>query len=572
MWEAVTTRANAGASSLAGARRALSLAPAVAWSTVLAVVLLSPLYRSGYPLARDMVFTPRPHLSWSSVGLGSGAPRAVPVDALVALASSVLGGAVVSRVALLVPLVVAGAGVAALVGRARPLGATAAASLAVWNPYVVERLAMGDWSLLWAYAALPWIVLLARFARNGGTSAPVLIAVGFASITPTGGLLALLTATVCLWPDAPTGRRRWALVTVAALALQLPWIVPGIVGSAKATSDAAGVAAFAARPENGGGVLGSLLGGGGAWNADAVPPSRSGWLGVVALFVVVVAAFGWSRARTALGAATLTRLAWCAGIGVGLALASSLPGVDAVVRWAVRTIPGAGIVRDAQKWLMPYLVLVAVLFGCVVSRLVTRGPARLAVTALAVLTPILVLPDAAGTLRPVLDPVTYPRDWGWAATATGRGGAVLVLPFQPYRAFSWAPGRPVLDPAPRLLPGQVIVSDRLTVSGTTLGGEDRRAARIASILSARAPSSAALAREGIGWVLVEHGTPGHTPDIAGLRLARAGSDVSLYRVPGPVASVRPGTAQRVVVLVVDGLALLVLIGAAGTSVRRRAGC
>ena len=129
---------------------------------VLALWLLWPQHAGGYGLGHDMVFTPHQPLNADSVGLGSGSPRAVPLDALVALAGKLLGGMLTGRIALLAPLLAAGWGASRLLRLVHP-GASApavlaASSLAVWNPYLVERLALGQWALLWAYGALPWLV------------------------------------------------------------------------------------------------------------------------------------------------------------------------------------------------------------------------------------------------------------------------------------------------------------------------------------------------------------------------------------------------------------------------------
>src|SRR5699024_3506827 len=101
------------------------------------------------------------------------APRAVPQDVLVALLSSVVDGGAVVVAVIVLALWAAGAGASAMVaalvpasgratGRSRALafaGRYAAATLAVWNPYVAERLLQGHWSLLAGYAALPWLVV-----------------------------------------------------------------------------------------------------------------------------------------------------------------------------------------------------------------------------------------------------------------------------------------------------------------------------------------------------------------------------------------------------------------------------
>jgi len=194
---------------------------------------------------------------------------------------------------------------------------------------------------------------------------------------------------------------------------------------------------------------------------------------------------------------------------------------------------------------------------------------RVAVTAIALAGPVVLLPDATRAVRPTMEPAHYPADWSWARRTVGHGGDVAVVPFQSYRSFPWAPGRTVLDPAPRLLPGDVVVSDRLAVSGRVLRGEDGRARAVDAALGAGAALPDRLAAAGIGWVLVEHGTSGAVPDLSRLTLVRAGPDLTLYRVPGPIHHSDPATARIVVVLIGDTLALIILIGAGVSVLLRR---
>ncbi|HEY7047687.1 MAG TPA: hypothetical protein VH373_10745 [Jatrophihabitantaceae bacterium] len=517
-----------------------------------------------------MVFTPRQPLSSASVGLGSSSPRAVPLDAIVGGLSSVADGAVIGRIALAFPLLAAGIGAAWLVGRGRRLGALAASGLAVWNPYVVERLALGQWALLWAYAALPWVIGYATRVRRVGTGlAALLLWTAAASITPTGGLIAAVVGVVIALPGRGGDRRAGWWAAGGVVVLQLPWVVPSLVGSATVTSDPAGVAAFAARSEHAGGPLLSLAGTGGIWDAEVVPGSRDGPLAFVGLAVLVAAAVvGWPRLVQVLGRTSTLRLTACAVAGFVLAAAASVPGLSAVMRWAVRTVPGAGLLRDAQKWLMPYVVLVVLLGGAAVARLAVLAAWRVAVAAVALAGPLVLLPDAMRTLRPTMEPVHYPADWSWARHAVGHGGDLAVVPFQSYRRFAWAPGRTVLDPAPRLLPGDVVVSDRLAVSGRVLRGEDSRARAVAAALDAGEVAPTRLAAAGVGWVLVEQGTPGPVPDLRVLTLVRSGPDLTLYRVPGPIHDAQPSRARIVVVLGSDALAVILVLGAAGSVLLR----
>lgn len=551
-----------------------SLLLADCWVLALAVLLLWPQRLAGYGLGHDMVFTPHQPLTWQSFGLGSAAPRAVPLDALVALASRVLDGAVLGRIALLVPLLLAGWGCARLL-RPRSLPALlAVAGFGVWNPYVVERLALGQWALLWAYGALPWLVRAAgRLSTRHGWRecrqpvATLVCCLACCAITPTG---ALIGAAVAVGLTACRQLERTVPVLAAAVLVQLPWLVPALTSAAGATSDPRAVAAFAARSERPGGAVLSLLGLGGIWSADVTPASRAGLIGYAGtVLVLAVLLLGLPGLPDVLGSRLWRRLILLAGAGFLLAAAGSVPGLSALLRWAVRELPGAGLLRDGQKWLMPFVLLAVLSTGVAVQRctdwLAVRlpelpdWPAVLAALAL----PLVLLPDAPGSLKAPLSPVRYPAQWQQVAQRVhGSKAAVLVLPFAAYRSFDWAPGRTVLDPAPRWLAAETVVDDRLVVSGTVLAGEDPTAGRIAALLEARPPAAAlarALAGQGIGWVVREAGTPGPPlPGLSGLQPVLTGGAVELYRVPGPISVAGEQSGRRWWVLLLDALAAAVV--------------
>ena len=143
---------------------------------------------------------------------------------------------------------------------------------AVWNPFVVERLLQGHWSLLAGAAAVVSMpVLLARGRPRGAAACAALAAAG---LTPTGWVLAVVAAVVALACGGGGARRTRAVVALAATAVMtaLPWALAtaltaagdwagfgpgaGSGGAAGGGADAAaGVAAFAARAEPGIGTL-----------------------------------------------------------------------------------------------------------------------------------------------------------------------------------------------------------------------------------------------------------------------------------------------------------------------------
>lgn len=196
------------------------------------LLLAAPLLRPGYLLLRDAVSTPRSYVSANALGLTS-APRATPQDFAVALASHLVDGGVVVKALLLLGLWLAGWGAARLVATALPAAGAAgqfvAITLAIWNPYVAERLLQGHWSLLVGYGCLPWVataMLTMRTTVGAGWFGLFGLAfwVALAGLTPSGLLLAATVAVVCVaMPGA--GRPRWQCGVAAMVNLGIYGIV-----------------------------------------------------------------------------------------------------------------------------------------------------------------------------------------------------------------------------------------------------------------------------------------------------------------------------------------------------------
>jgi len=522
---------------------------------VVALLVTGPALAPGFVLLRDMVFVPRQDLDLDALGLGGTVPRAVPVDAAMGLLTAVVPGELVQKAVLLALVYAAVLGAARLVpggadGR-RGIAGPVAGLVYGWSPYVGERLLMGHWTLLVAYAALPWIARAALQVRAGVPRGlpRLVLACAPAALTPTGALLA---AGLTL---ALAGRARAAVAGGATLLLSLPWIVAGALHPAGGASDPAGVPAFAAGAEGWGGPLAALVGTGGIWNAGAVPAGRNSvLLPVVTLAVLAFCAAGWAERAVLRGPGRNLLLLGVAGLV--LALAGTVPGLRELLELAVREVPGAGLLRDGHKWVAWWALPLAVGVGLGARRLAGEVRKRSEVPALAVgvgavalLLPLLAVPDLAWGVGGRLQPVDYPADWQRVRAAVAEAeepGDVLVLPFGAYRGFDWNEDRPQLDPAARWLPRPVVADDELVVGNVAVAGEDTRARMVA----AAADDPGALAHLGVGWVLVERGTPGRPVPraVTELPVVVAGQDLELYRVPGagegPVPS--PGRVTAVV--------------------------
>ena len=566
------------------------------WALALALLVLAPTLPAGYILLRDMVFTPRQPFTPSAFGLGSTLPRAVPIDAVMAALTSGVPGMVVQKVALVGTLTAAGLGAARLIPAQSRIARCAAASLYLWNAYVAERLLLGHWTLLIAYAALPWLVgsLLRVRAGDRGAAPGVVLLLGLCALTPGGGLLAaLMAAPLLLWPGSDVRRRTSWLLLGGLILVNAPWWLPGLLAPGRAASGAAGVDAFAARAELPLGTLGSLVGLGGVWNAQAVPTSRGLILAaVLAVVIPIVAVLGWRPLRAAWGR-TAGALALYASVGLLLAWVGSLPLLAPGLRWAVIHVPGAGLLRDGQRLVAPLALLLALMVPLAVERLSDRvgePVGRAALLLLPALLPLVVLPDLAWGAWGRLEPVAYPSDWQQVRAVLVESppgttsGDVVALPWQTFRQFAWNGDRTMLDPAPRYLDRTTVVDDSLVVGSQVVPGEDPRAAAVGSALRPGTPMTESLPSLGIGWVLIEKGTPGDVPPglLVGASLVFEGRDLAMYRLGDGSGDGRGlgagalgsgdwgvGPPGSWIVLAVDVGVVLVLTGCVGAVLRTR---
>lgn len=431
-----------------------------AWAALLVLAVTWPFMVPGEAFAlRDMVVVPEMALTHAAVGFGDLPARNVPQDAVLAL----LPFPVVA-----VRLIVIGAACAAAwagyrLGRS-PFARAAAMTVAVWNPFVIERLLQGQWSLAVAAWLMPFIAVTGS-----------VLAMWVASLTPTGALAAVSLAT----------RPRHL---VAAVWLCAPWAVVGVLSTGAGTATAASALAFAPRAEKWVGTLGALAGLGGMWNAEAVPPSRGIGFALFGIALVALLTTGWR--------AVPRRLLVLASIGFAVAVASWLGGIAAVVEW----LPGAGLLRDGQKWVILAIPAYVYAAGALTPRLASAACAFA----------LLQVPDAPAAvaeLAPV--EVTVPR-----VEAEGRDVFFVDRP----ALLSRADGTPVVDPATKAM--NVVESGQLRIDGDVVDEASPRWA----LAQAHPRDTALLALLGIGLVVhpdgtvVDTGAPAREPSVLGRAL------------------------------------------------------
>ena len=144
---------------------------------------------------------------------GLAPPRAVPSDLVIAVVSRVVPADIVQKLVLLAVFVLGCAGVAALLDREPVLARLAGGVFYAWNPYVGERLIIGQWALLLGYAGLPWVLRAVvspdeapwRWAGRLCLSLVPAVIGGFAAMTITA--LVLVPAALFTGSSAPGGHR-----------------------------------------------------------------------------------------------------------------------------------------------------------------------------------------------------------------------------------------------------------------------------------------------------------------------------------------------------------------------------
>ncbi|PSK97158.1 hypothetical protein CLV63_109162 [Murinocardiopsis flavida] len=598
---AVGGEAGSGAAGRGAALRrwGVRLVPALV-SVALGVLALGPVLGPGFALRYDMVFVPDPPLSAASLGGGSGFARAVPSDAVVAALATVLPADAVQAIALLSVFVVGGTGAARLVPGGGWAPRSAAAVLYVWNPFVAERLLLGQWAMLLGYAGLPWVLAaVVRLGRARGVPRLVVALIPAA----VGGFSSVVLSALVAGPAAVVrrgaGRLRALGWTVCALVLvSLPWLIPSL--SSGARTDPAAVELFAARADGPFGAAGSLLVLGGVWNAQAVPE----WYGVpvfaacrVVLAVAAVAGWVW-LARGGVRSAPVfwPGLSVAAALGLGVALLGTVEPGRELLRALIGWWPGFGPLRDGQLFVAPLALLQAAGLGGAVAwvlRSVRRGAggtahggagapgeplssskaesgtappfgssgvwtalrlgggrasgAAVATGAVAVavllLAPVALLPGLAWGAAGRLAPVDYPSEWRAVRNLVDgdpRPGALVSLPWSAYRGLDWGGGGRtvvVLDPAVKSFDRRVVWNDDLRVA---VGGRVRTVDGEDPLARAVAPAVAG------GWPLRADPSAARRLGAAGVRYVlvdRAAARAALGADGPGTPGASPGTSS-----------------------------
>ncbi|TMC54758.1 MAG: hypothetical protein E6J20_02145 [Chloroflexi bacterium] len=489
------------------------------WAAFLTALIAGPWLLPGYLFGTDW---PGPR----RFEFPSSASSEMVLYAVLALASRVLGGELTSKLFVLGALFAS----AALAYRAVPskgfLSGAAAATIYVANPFVYGRLHYGQFFVLAAYAALPWMALrLRRLVGEPGVGTALVAALSLAVL----GVLSLhflliagvlYVAVVVAYvlaarPMLPYLKRLVAplvIMFLAVFAASAYWVVPLLRGTNSEGARLAGIGlgdlnAFAAIPDRSLGIVPNLLGLYGFWaeatgrftSMKAFVPAWPAALGVL-LILCGVGAFAALRDRDQ-GLAP-----WVLGLLAGaiaaliLEIGISYPLTARIVQWLYAEIPTYRGMRDAGKWgamlALVYSQLVG--FGAVAIlawlKKRVRDPVGSEWVAGFAAALVLALPLYCGNgllfgAHGEIKPSAYPAGW-YAAdrllSSDTHPGRTLVLPWHEYMSYSFVQNRNnvIASPAPGFFSVPVLVSadpevpgisppqdpDQLVVSGLVRDG------------------------------------------------------------------------------------------------------
>jgi hypothetical protein len=485
---------------------------------------MGPALRPGSLLSLDLVLLPTIPVPPGVWGLGPELPRRVPYGAVLAWLSAVVTGPFAGKALIVVSVAAACAGAIRLADAAPPAARLGAGLLYGLSPFLLTRVGVGHLGVVAAAGVLPWAVPALLRPRDR-VAATYLWALAMGLTGVAGGTLALVLVAIGLVAD---GSARGA-VKPAALAVlaQLPWLVPGVIVAATGVSlvDSGPFATHAS------GLVGwlGLAAGHGFWRETSqVGGDASVGVALLGGAVLVLAAAGARELPDAWRGRGLA----AAGVGAGLTLATTVPGVRSLYAAFARTPLGAPG-RESQRWLVLLLVVLA--------PAAAHGASRVGGTVMRLVPVAIALALAAPGLWGLggrLEPVDLPPAWGRIATEVHRRpGPVLGLPWHEYLDIRAADGRRVLNPLPDLLGGDVLVSSDPELGPRRREHADRREPAVLPLLSrieSGDPVADDLAALGVRWVVLLREVDWRrfraVDRDTGLRRVLSDGDAALYEV------------------------------------------
>jgi hypothetical protein len=389
----------------------------------------------------------------------------------------------------------------------------AAATLYLVNPFVFQRIFVGQIAVLLGYALLPLAVasmVKAVDERGIQRLRPVLWWALLTGIDPhfawIGGVV---LAGVVISHRRRLTTLAWAGVVGLAFLATLAYVfLPHFATRLPVTVGLRSLAAFRTTGSRRLGLLANVAGLYGFWRLGPGPvlPKNlfSGWpLLMLAILVVVVvgavSAFSPSSPEVPRGSTEqntdkvfLAKVVVVVGVlGFFLALGSQGP-TGPLFSWAYYHVPFFAVMREPEKFSSLLALSYAVCFGWGAERLMSKAAyyqdrlsfGQLATVALALGLPLAYTPTIFDGLAGQISSSTLPTSWHRADRLMGTGqGKLLFLPWHLYMAFPFTDARVVANPAPSSFRRSVIAGDDVQLPNVFSDATDPRSAYLVQLFS-----------------------------------------------------------------------------------------
>jgi hypothetical protein len=503
---------------------------------VVTLAILAPLFAPGYVLTMDMVFVPRPPLP-------TEVNASYPFYGLLHYLSVIVPGDVLQKLVLTGIFLLMGIGMHRLLRQQFGVGVShwairSGALLYMVNPFVYERLMMGQFAVLGGYALLPFFIhslvefldtLQWKQLRRVVAWVVAISIISIHTLVPVG-VVALLLGAQTLWRRrrregyAVSLFRRSSVGVVMVLAVSSYWLIPLFLGSGMAAAALNGSSASAGFATQGGVFAILRLQGFWAEYRDLfIPVQQVTFLpivGQVVLWAIMIlgAKVLWKRKRST------------AAVYLGMIVVACIVAFGVV---------GFSAYREPHKIVVLVAIGLAVFLCAGVQRLQKGIRFTQTVGIVACALPLLLTPVLLWGGWNQLAPRDYPDEWytmNRRLAQIDTNEAVVFVPWHLYQRFSFSPRITAHPAAPFFDAHPVLVSNDPEFSGVQPLQNDIRKRSIGELLVSQPDDIAPRLRElGVGYILLAR-----EPGYEDIEFIRSRPDVHRIFVTGTLELYKVG--------------------------------